>query len=70
MCVAYKRFTQEEYEDVDKLLKRAQLALQDREKKLAETYEQIEQNLILLGATAVEDRFSLVLIMLFVNNCK
>ncbi|PIO36218.1 hypothetical protein AB205_0204460 [Aquarana catesbeiana] len=56
LCVAYKRFTQEEYEDVDKLLKRAQLALQDREKKLAESYEQIEQNLILLGATAVEDR--------------
>ncbi|XP_018417757.1 PREDICTED: probable phospholipid-transporting ATPase IH [Nanorana parkeri] len=56
LCVAYKRFTQDEYEDVDKLLKRAQLALQEREKKLAEAYEQIEQNLILLGATAVEDR--------------
>lgn len=58
LCVAYKRFSQEEYEAVEKLLKSAQLALHDREKKLAEAYEQIEQNLILLGATAVEDRFS------------
>ncbi|XP_068124167.1 phospholipid-transporting ATPase IH isoform X5 [Hyperolius riggenbachi] len=56
LCVAYKRFSQDEYEDVYKLLRNAQLSLQDREKKLAEAYEQIEQNLILLGATAVEDR--------------
>ncbi|XP_075056125.1 phospholipid-transporting ATPase IH isoform X2 [Mixophyes fleayi] len=56
LCVAYKRFSQEEYEATNKLLRSAQLALQDREKKLAEAYEQIEQNLILLGATAVEDR--------------
>jgi phospholipid-translocating ATPase len=32
------------------------VALQDREKKLAEAYEHIEKDLILLGATAVEDR--------------
>ncbi|XP_073412951.1 phospholipid-transporting ATPase IH isoform X4 [Dendrobates tinctorius] len=56
LCVAYKRFSQEDYEAVEKLLRSAQLALQDREKKLAEAYEQVEQNLILLGATAVEDR--------------
>lgn len=55
---------------MDKLLKRAQLALQEREKMLAETYEQIEQNLILLGATAVEDRFSLMLIMFYLHNSK
>ncbi|XP_037655795.1 probable phospholipid-transporting ATPase IH isoform X2 [Choloepus didactylus] len=56
LCVAYKRLIQEEYEGVCKLLQAAKLALQDREKKLAEAYEQIEKNLILLGATAVEDR--------------
>uniref|UniRef100_A0A8C5M1H3 Phospholipid-transporting ATPase n=1 Tax=Leptobrachium leishanense TaxID=445787 RepID=A0A8C5M1H3_9ANUR len=56
LCVAYKRFTSQEFEAANTLLQTAQLALQDREKKLAEAYEQIEQDLILLGATAVEDR--------------
>lgn len=39
-----------------RLLQAAKVALQDREKKLAEAYEQIERDLVLLGATAVEDR--------------
>ncbi|XP_019500351.1 PREDICTED: probable phospholipid-transporting ATPase IH isoform X1 [Hipposideros armiger] len=56
LCVAYKRLIQEEYEGICKLLQAAKVALQDREKKLAEAYEQIEKDLILLGATAVEDR--------------
>nr|XP_008505403.1 PREDICTED: probable phospholipid-transporting ATPase IH isoform X3 [Equus przewalskii] len=56
LCVAYKRLVQEEYEAICTLLQAAKLALQDREKKLAEAYEQIEKDLILLGATAVEDR--------------
>ncbi|XP_026524671.1 probable phospholipid-transporting ATPase IH [Notechis scutatus] len=56
LCVAYKKFTYEEYEIVEKQLQEAKLALQDREKKLAEAYEKIEHGLILLGATAVEDR--------------
>ncbi|KAM3837123.1 phospholipid-transporting ATPase IH isoform 4-T5 [Vipera latastei] len=56
LCIAYKKFTYEEYEIVEKQLQEAKLALQDREKKLAEAYEQIEHGLILLGATAVEDR--------------
>nr|XP_010950660.1 PREDICTED: probable phospholipid-transporting ATPase IH [Camelus bactrianus] len=56
LCVAYRRLTQEEHEGVCKLLQAARVALQDRERKLAEAYEQIEKNLVLLGATAVEDR--------------
>ncbi|XP_068383125.1 phospholipid-transporting ATPase IH isoform X4 [Eschrichtius robustus] len=56
LCVAYKRLIQEEYEGICKLLQAAKVALQDRERKLAEAYEQIEKDLILLGATAVEDR--------------
>ncbi|PNI38204.1 ATP11A isoform 4 [Pan troglodytes] len=56
LCVAYKRLIQEEYEGICKLLQAAKVALQDREKKLAEAYEQIEKDLTLLGATAVEDR--------------
>uniref|UniRef100_A0ABI7YU55 Phospholipid-transporting ATPase n=1 Tax=Felis catus TaxID=9685 RepID=A0ABI7YU55_FELCA len=58
LCVAYKRLIPEEYEGVCTLLQAAKVALQDREKKLAEAYEQIEKDLILLGATAVEDRLS------------
>ncbi|XP_012908498.1 phospholipid-transporting ATPase IH isoform X3 [Mustela putorius furo] len=56
LCVAYKRLTPEDYEGICTLLQAAKVALQDREKKLAEAYEQIEKDLILLGATAVEDR--------------
>ncbi|XP_027444830.2 probable phospholipid-transporting ATPase IH isoform X4 [Zalophus californianus] len=56
LCVAYKRLIPEEYEGVCALLQAAKVALQDRERKLAEAYEQVEKDLILLGATAVEDR--------------
>ncbi|KAK2495667.1 LOW QUALITY PROTEIN: hypothetical protein MC885_014260 [Smutsia gigantea] len=56
LCVAFKRLVREEYEAICKLLQAAKVALRDREKKLAEAYEQIERDLILLGATAVEDR--------------
>lgn len=45
----------EEYEGICKLPCR-QGGAQDRDKKLAEVYEQIETDLVLLGATAVEDR--------------
>ncbi|XP_074766216.1 phospholipid-transporting ATPase IH isoform X6 [Athene noctua] len=58
LCVAYKKLTAEEYSNAQKLLQNAKLALQDREKKLAEVYEKIERDFILLGATAVEDRLS------------
>ncbi|XP_036157649.1 probable phospholipid-transporting ATPase IH isoform X1 [Myotis myotis] len=56
LCIAYKRLSPEEYEGIYKLLQACKMALQDREKKLAEVYEQIEKDLILLGATAVEDQ--------------
>lgn len=39
------------------MLNGAKLALQDRDKRLAEAYDVIEKDLILLGATAVEDRW-------------
>ncbi|XDV15530.1 hypothetical protein PO909_015597 [Leuciscus waleckii] len=56
LCVAYKKLTHEEYEKTCRLLNSAKLALQDRDKKLAEAYDVIEKDFILLGATAVEDR--------------
>uniref|UniRef100_A0A8C9QW68 Phospholipid-transporting ATPase n=1 Tax=Scleropages formosus TaxID=113540 RepID=A0A8C9QW68_SCLFO len=56
LCVAYKLLTFEEYQDICQLLETAKLALQERDKKLAEAYDAIERDFILLGATAVEDR--------------
>ncbi|KAG9348659.1 hypothetical protein JZ751_028976 [Albula glossodonta] len=56
LCVAYRRLSPTEYEEVCHLLSNAKLALQDRDKRLAEAYDVIEKDFILLGATAVEDR--------------
>ncbi|XP_055018989.1 LOW QUALITY PROTEIN: phospholipid-transporting ATPase IH [Boleophthalmus pectinirostris] len=56
LCVAYRRLSSEQFSEVVALLAEARLALQDRDKRLAEAYDKIETELILLGATAVEDR--------------
>ncbi|KAM6221794.1 phospholipid-transporting ATPase IF [Rhynchocyon petersi] len=56
LCVAYRQFTPKEYEVIDRRLFEARTALQQREEKLAEVFQFIEKDLILLGATAVEDR--------------
>ncbi|RVE67454.1 hypothetical protein OJAV_G00102970 [Oryzias javanicus] len=56
LCVAYKRLSPEEYAQVDEDLKEARLALQDREEKLMAVYNQVETEMDLIGATAVEDR--------------
>ncbi|KAM6958530.1 phospholipid-transporting ATPase IH isoform 2-T2 [Tautogolabrus adspersus] len=56
LCVAYRPLSPEQYQEVCDLLSGAKLALQDRDRRLAEAYDLIEKDLILLGATAVEDR--------------
>nr|XP_020511028.1 probable phospholipid-transporting ATPase IH [Labrus bergylta] len=56
LCVAYRPLSPEQYQEVCDLLNGAKLALQDRDRQLAEAYDLIEKDLILLGATAVEDR--------------
>ncbi|XP_038674758.1 probable phospholipid-transporting ATPase IH isoform X2 [Scyliorhinus canicula] len=56
LCVAYKVLTCEEYDTIHTLLQNAKLALQERDRKLAEAYDVVERDLDLLGATAVEDR--------------
>lgn len=57
LCVAYRPLSPPQYQEVCNLLNKAKLALQDRDKRLAEAYDLIEKDLILLGATAVEDRW-------------
>ena len=56
LCVAYRPLSPEQYTEVCHMLNGAKLALHDRDKRLAEAYDAIEKDLILLGATAVEDR--------------
>ncbi|XP_043926242.1 phospholipid-transporting ATPase IF isoform X1 [Protopterus annectens] len=56
LCVACRRFTPEEYQEVDRRLHGARTALQQREERLAEVFNFIETDLELLGATGVEDR--------------
>lgn len=56
LCVAYKSLSEAEYQEACFHLTEAKLALQDREQRLAQAYDIIERDLVLLGATAVEDR--------------
>ncbi|XP_042175796.1 phospholipid-transporting ATPase IH isoform X1 [Oncorhynchus tshawytscha] len=56
LCVAYRSLSLAEYEEACHQLSDAKLALQDREQRLAQAYDLIERDFILLGATAVEDR--------------
>ncbi|KAL8188354.1 UNVERIFIED_CONTAM: putative phospholipid-transporting ATPase IF, partial [Gekko kuhli] len=56
LCVAYRKFMPEEYEEVDRRLYEAKTALQQREERLAEAFNFIERDLDLLGATGVEDK--------------
>lgn len=56
LCLAYRKFTPKEYDVIDRHLFEARTALQQREEKLADVFQFIEKDLILLGATAVEDR--------------
>ncbi|XP_069603131.1 phospholipid-transporting ATPase IG isoform X2 [Ranitomeya imitator] len=56
LCVAYKELSQEEYNKMNKQLDEAKMALQEREEKLARVFDDIEDGMHLLGATAVEDR--------------
>lgn len=56
LCVAYRRFTAEEYQDIDQQLHEARTALQHREERLTDVFDLIERDLELLGATGVEDK--------------
>ncbi|XP_013910354.1 PREDICTED: phospholipid-transporting ATPase IC [Thamnophis sirtalis] len=56
LCLCYKEITHYEYELWEKKFMAASLALTNRDVALDKVYEEIEQNLILLGATAIEDK--------------
>uniref|UniRef100_A0A672HX09 Phospholipid-transporting ATPase n=1 Tax=Salarias fasciatus TaxID=181472 RepID=A0A672HX09_SALFA len=56
LCLCYKDISTDEYEAWSRRHKEAQVALVDRDGALDRVYEQIENNLLLIGATAIEDK--------------
>ncbi|XP_069058332.1 phospholipid-transporting ATPase IB [Pleurodeles waltl] len=56
LCIAYTDLSEASYEEWLKLYHEASTVLKDRNERLEECYETIEKNLLLLGATAIEDR--------------
>ncbi|GAV61079.1 E1-E2_ATPase domain-containing protein/HAD domain-containing protein [Cephalotus follicularis] len=56
LCLAYRDLSPEVYESWNEKFIQAKSSLRDREKKLDEVAELIENNLNLIGATAIEDK--------------
>ncbi|OWK00832.1 ATP8A2 [Cervus elaphus hippelaphus] len=56
LCVAYADLSERDYEEWLQVYQEASTILKDRAQRLEECYEIIEKNLLLLGATAIEDR--------------
>uniref|UniRef100_A0A2K5N307 Phospholipid-transporting ATPase n=1 Tax=Cercocebus atys TaxID=9531 RepID=A0A2K5N307_CERAT len=56
LCVAFKEIAPDDYERINRQLIEAKMALQDREEKMEKVFDDIETNMNLIGATAVEDK--------------
>ncbi|NXL65981.1 AT8B5 ATPase, partial [Chordeiles acutipennis] len=56
LVVAYKSLDEDYFQDWIRRHHEASTALEGREEKLSELYEEIEKDLMLLGATAIEDK--------------
>ena len=56
MTIASRRLSLEEYEGIDSLLEDSRQSMKDREMELSKTFDIIEVDLSLLGATGVEDQ--------------
>ncbi|XP_037680228.1 LOW QUALITY PROTEIN: phospholipid-transporting ATPase IK [Choloepus didactylus] len=56
LCLAYKEVDEATYEDWSRRHLEASILLQNRAQALHQVYEEMEQDLQLLGATAIEDR--------------
>uniref|UniRef100_A0A8C4EJG8 Phospholipid-transporting ATPase n=1 Tax=Dicentrarchus labrax TaxID=13489 RepID=A0A8C4EJG8_DICLA len=56
LCFAYVDLEEDAYQEWLKEYNRISTVLKDRAQKLEECYELLEKNLMLLGATAIEDR--------------
>ncbi|XP_045144279.1 phospholipid-transporting ATPase IG isoform X3 [Echinops telfairi] len=56
LCVAFKEIAPDDYERMNRQLIEAKMSLQDREEKMEKVFDDIETNMNLIGATAVEDK--------------
>uniref|UniRef100_UPI003AAAC7FA phospholipid-transporting ATPase IC-like n=1 Tax=Centroberyx gerrardi TaxID=166262 RepID=UPI003AAAC7FA len=56
LCLCYRDIGRQEFDAWEKKHKEAALTLGDREAALDRVYELIENNLLLIGATAIEDK--------------
>uniref|UniRef100_A0A8C2SNW5 Phospholipid-transporting ATPase n=1 Tax=Coturnix japonica TaxID=93934 RepID=A0A8C2SNW5_COTJA len=56
LCIAYADLSENSYREWLNVYNEASVVLKDRAQKLEECYEIIEKDLLLLGATAIEDR--------------
>uniref|UniRef100_A0A8D0HF46 Phospholipid-transporting ATPase n=1 Tax=Sphenodon punctatus TaxID=8508 RepID=A0A8D0HF46_SPHPU len=56
LCLCYKDISHDEYKAWNKKFMAASVASSNRDEALDKVYEEIEKNLILLGATAIEDK--------------
>jgi len=56
LCIAYRKITEEEYNHWNEQYIEASKAMENREDKMRDVAEEIEKNLTLIGATAIEDR--------------
>ncbi|KAM7151887.1 putative phospholipid-transporting ATPase IM isoform 4-T4 [Macrochelys suwanniensis] len=56
LALAYKNLTEEHFKEWFKILQEANTSLDSRNDYLAAAYEEIEKDMMLLGATAIEDK--------------
>uniref|UniRef100_A0A452TH22 Phospholipid-transporting ATPase n=1 Tax=Ursus maritimus TaxID=29073 RepID=A0A452TH22_URSMA len=56
LCLCYKEIEEKEYEEWNKKFMAASVVSSNRDEALDKVYEEIEKDLILLGATAIEDK--------------
>ncbi|XP_071989811.1 phospholipid-transporting ATPase IC-like [Engystomops pustulosus] len=56
LCLCYKDISEEDFKTWNKKYHQASVAIKNREEALDKVYEEIENNLVMLGATAIEDK--------------
>ena len=56
LAISMRNISRRDYVKIDEKLTSASQALGDREEQLAKVFDEVEKDLDLLGATAVEDR--------------
>ncbi|XP_059398212.1 phospholipid-transporting ATPase IC-like [Carassius carassius] len=56
LCLCYKDISQAEYDAWSQKHQAASVSMENREEALDTVYEEIEENLLLIGATAIEDK--------------